>query len=71
MSNYFLFARPTFWEGMARVFDLGCTMNEYNYSSTPEHADFYAVHSDWKTVGSDILKAMATHADQVNSHSKE
>ena len=71
MSKYFLFATPTLWAGMARVLDLGGTLSEYNYSSTPDEADFYATFSDWKVVGSDISKAMAMYEDQIANHGKE
>lgn len=57
MGNYYLFARPSFFSGMARVLDLGGTLNEYNYSSDTGQADYYALHSDWKAVGADLLTA--------------
>jgi hypothetical protein len=71
MSNYFLFARPTFWSGMARVLDLSGSLNEYNYTSTPKVADFCAISSDWKAVGSDILNAMVTYEDEIADHGEE
>jgi hypothetical protein len=58
MSRYFLFARPSFWSGMARVVDLGGTLNEYNYSISPRRADYYAIRSDWNVVGDDISEAV-------------
>ncbi len=71
MGKYFLFARPNFWGGMARVLDLGCTLNEYNYSINTEKADFYALHSDWKTVGIDFLTAMEKHKDEIATHGED
>ncbi len=71
MNNYFLFANPSFLSGMARVLDLGCTLNEYNYSAFPEKADYHAVNSDWRVVGSDIRSAMARYENQINSHGEE
>jgi len=71
MSKYFLFATPTLWSGMARILDFGRTLNEYNYSSTPDKADFCAIYSDWKLVGSDISKAMAIYEDQIAAHGKD
>lgn len=53
-----LFARPSFWEGVARVLDLGGTLNIYNESKTPEEADRTALQSDFAMVGKDINKAM-------------
>ena len=56
---------------MARILDLGGTLNEYNYSSTPDKADFCAIHFDWKVVGSDISKAMAIYEYQIADHGKD
>jgi len=41
MSNNstFLFARPSFLEGVARVMDLGGTLQVYNNSKTEKEAD--------------------------------
>jgi hypothetical protein len=49
-----LFARPSFLEGVARIFDLGGTLNEYNRSAMPEEADFVALRSDWEAIGMDF-----------------
>jgi hypothetical protein len=59
MSQYttFLFARPTFTEGLARVLDVGGTLNVYNVSPTPECADFRAIKADWLATGDDIWNA--------------
>lgn len=48
-----LFARPSFWEGMARVLDLGNTLNVYNESSTEWEADAKALASDWNVIAQD------------------
>lgn len=55
MNDYsdLLFARPSFLEGVARVLDLGSTLNEYNCSMTPEQADQLALRSDLQRIGSD------------------
>lgn len=55
----FLFARPSFIEGVARVVDLGGTLNVYNESPNSELADFLAMRADWLAVGSDIAGAIA------------
>ena len=68
MQKYFLFANPSFIEGMARVLDLGTTLNEYNTSLTPEEADHEAMASDWKAVASDLKAAMAEHERRLTSH---
>ena len=53
-----LYARPSFLEGVARIFDLGNTMNEYNDFATGEEADAIALWSDWTAIGQDISDAM-------------
>ncbi|TXT25738.1 MAG: hypothetical protein FD138_2919 [Planctomycetota bacterium] len=54
----FLFAVPSFCEGMGRVLDVGDTLTEYNRSETPELADQRALRADWRAVGLDILSAV-------------
>lgn len=53
-----LFARPSFLEGMARLFDFGDTLSEYNSSLTPEQADRLAIASDWRAIGMDMWRAV-------------
>ena len=53
-----LFARPSFIEGMARIFDMGGTLNEYNSSPSGEEADAIAIWSDWAAIGQDMYDAM-------------
>lgn len=57
--SFFLFARPSFSEGTARILDFGDTLTEYNRSKTPEEADFNALFSDWCAVGDDLRTAMS------------
>ncbi len=52
-----LFARPSFIEGVARIFDLGGTLSEYNICDTGEQADYWALWSDWHAIGNDIREA--------------
>ena len=56
MNRYssFLFAEPSFLEGIARIFDLGNTLSVYNSSSSPQDADFWACYSDYEAIGEDI-----------------
>jgi hypothetical protein len=60
MRHYsdFLFARPSFIEGVARVMDLGATLQEYNGHGSSEEADSIALMSDWRAVGDDLRRAM-------------
>lgn len=59
MSQYtpFLFARPSFVEGCARVLDFGDTLTSYNTALTPEQADAIALYLDWLAVGQDLRTA--------------
>jgi hypothetical protein len=59
IGSDFLFARPSFLEGVARTLDLGGTLSEYNRSLTPAQADYIAIWSDWRVVGNDIRAAVA------------
>jgi len=54
-----LYHRPSFWEGMARLFDFGGFLtHQHNYSTSEEEADFRAIESDWKFVGEDLREAI-------------
>jgi hypothetical protein len=57
-----LFARPSFFEGAARAFDLGNTLSEYNRSETEELADRRALFADWRLIGDEIRQAMEVFA---------
>ena len=52
-----LFARASFLEGVARIFDFAGTLSEYNRSRTGEESDYQALLSDWLAVGDDIREA--------------
>jgi hypothetical protein len=54
----FLFARPSFLSGMARVLDLGATFDTYNRSPTGKDADNIAIYNDFKAVGDDLRRAL-------------
>jgi len=56
-TSDFLFARPSFFEGVARILDFGNTLQEYN-TSTPEMADYHALKADWQAVGEDMMRAV-------------
>ena len=60
-DNYmtdFLFAMPSFIDGMASVLDMGANRVEYNESSTGKTADAIAIYNDWKRVGKDLISAI-------------
>jgi len=54
----FLFIRPSFLNGMARVVDIFAELDDYNVSATPEEADARALKSDWQALMRDIEAAM-------------
>lgn len=56
----FLFARPSFLEGAARVMDLGNTLSDYNFSATEQEADTIACACDWRQVAEDMWRAILT-----------
>jgi len=57
-ESLLLCVRPSFLEGIARIFDVGNTLNEYNSCLTPEQADFLALYSDWRAIGLDYVCAL-------------
>ena len=71
MERYFLFANPSLIEGMARVLDLGSTLNDYNNSLSPEDADCAAISSDWKVVALDMKSAMAEYERQSTPYDEK
>jgi hypothetical protein len=64
MTNLFLFGSFDFWEGMARVLDVGGTMVVYNESPSIEEADARALSSDWQAVGDDLRNTMNIYAKE-------
>jgi hypothetical protein len=71
MSDYtsYLFARPSFLEGVARIFDFSGSLNKYNVSRTPAEADRVALANDWKAVGEDMRSAMMQMEQEIPSRS--
>ena len=66
----FLFARPSFWYGMARIFDLSGTLNLHNESQSTVEADIRALTQDWKAVG-DHLRAAYEEYQQAHEQQRE
>ena len=67
----FLFANPSFLEGIARVIDLGSTLDEYNRSLTPEQADYFAIRSDWELIGEDIFTTIESEKKNKDVESEQ
>ena len=51
--SFYLFARPSFLEGIARIFDFSGTLNEYNQTPTNQIADELALLSDEEAIRED------------------
>lgn len=63
-SGFRLYATPSFMEGVARLVDVTGTIDEYNYSASPEQADYRALRSDWEAIGRDIWNAISQFAKE-------
>ncbi len=57
-STTYLFSDATFSMGIGTVGNIAGNFYGFNYSKSPEEADFRAITSDWKMVGSDIRSAL-------------
>ena len=66
LQTDFLFARPSFLSGVARILDLFGVFDSYNLSRTPEEADARAMYSDWRIVGQDIFDASDTFGTKTD-----
>ena len=64
-DSFRLYARPSFFEGIARLFDFGGSLNKYNSSDSGEKADYKALKSDWSTVGEDIYSAINVFSNDL------
>lgn len=60
-----LFAEPSFVEGMSRVLDVGCTIQEYNTSETENKADIEALKNDWRAVGEDLAFSIKSYEQKL------
>lgn len=58
--------KSSFVKGMARVLDLGSTLNIYVYSNEPEGIDCNALRSDWEMVGEDIKLAINNYKRDIH-----
>lgn len=65
VRSTFLFAEPSFWAGMGRVFDLWGGFDLYAISRTPQEADFRALYADWRIVGQDMRDVICREAQQT------
>ena len=61
----FLFARPSFLGGAARVVDLLGTLLEYNNPPTPEIADQRAMFDDFQAIGTDLEQVIKRYEEAI------
>ncbi|MCC7475040.1 MAG: hypothetical protein IT425_06560 [Pirellulales bacterium] len=68
MGSYtnFLFARPSFLEGVGRLVDFGDTLTEFNRSLDDEQADRLALIADWNAVGEDLGAVISHYVAERN-----
>lgn len=64
LNNLYSLTSPSFAEGMARVLDIGSTMQTYNESLSPEEADKEAIKKDWQIIGKDIKNSIHAYEQQ-------
>lgn len=57
-DSTYLFATPTWAEGVGRLVDFGDTLTEYNTSPDEASADYDALCRDWNAVARDIGAAI-------------
>lgn len=66
--SYFLGARPSFLEGIARLMDFGNSPNEYKSYSSGAEADYAAIARDWAMIGLDFRNAIAEFEAEETEH---
>lgn len=62
--SFYLFAKPSFAAGIARILDFNHFINEYNNSPDADTADFLAITSDWLAIGSDMQETLTRFAKE-------
>ena len=67
MRPDFLFARPSWLSGTARILDLGGVFDEYNGSANEDLADKHAMFSDWRIVGETLRDAVRSFGREQES----
>ena len=68
-----IYAKPSFLEGVARLFDFGGTLNTYYLVSSdedPREADARAIASDWEAVGRDMSSAIGQYKKSTKNRLK-
>ena len=67
----FLYSRPSFLDGAARVLDLFGVFRRYDRPENEEQVDARALYDDFRIVGLDLEDAMRRYESERQSHSQE
>ncbi len=61
---------PSFFKGVARIFDLFGSLDQYKYSNNP---DAELIHRDWEIIGYDLKKPsiMGKQIQKNNAHQEK
>jgi hypothetical protein len=62
--TFYLFAKPSWRSGAARVLDLFGMFDDFNFSEDPAQADAIALYLDYRSVGLDLMAAGAAVMDE-------
>ena len=61
VRSTFLFALPTWEEGVGRLVDFADALTEYNRTAPPADPDARATAQDWLAVGDELRLALWRH----------
>jgi len=62
--TFYLFAEPSFIEGIGRILDFGGNLQIYNESKTAKKADTIAIVNDWRAVGNDVRSSIIEYGQK-------
>ena len=62
----FLFSSPSFIQGMGTVLNLAGHSYDFNYSNSPQEADFKAIRNDWGMIGQDFRSILRDPSTFLN-----
>ncbi len=66
----FSFSTPSLLRGIARLLDLGATLDDYSTSQDERAADTRATFADWLVVGDDIRAAIEGWVEQEEQETR-
>lgn len=62
-----LFRVPSFFKGVARIFDLFGQLDDYKYSKSDIEADTNALKRDWQVIGADIFNSIKKYESGISN----